>query len=244
MPLKTLRVIGWPCASAPSPRSSVRRNSLVEPGTASQATILAIRRSILLKSSMPMVGAMASKPGAADASVAGADSIGAGASNKASSCLMSTRCIRQLEALFEAPAPIESAPATDASAAPGFEAIAPTIGIEDFSKIDLRIARIVACEAVPGSTKLLRLTLDLGEGADAQGQPITRNVFSGIASAYQPEQLVGKLTVMVANLAARKMKFGVSEGMVLAASAADEKATPGIYVLEPSVGAQPGMRVR
>ena len=100
------------------------------------------------------------------------------------------------------------------------------------------------CEAVPGSTKLLHLTLDLGEGADAQGKPITRNVFSGIASAYQPEQLVGKLTVMVANLAARKMKFGVSEGMVLAASHADEKATPGIYVLEPWAGAQPGMRVR
>jgi len=158
--------------------------------------------------------------------------------------LMQRVDIKQLEALFEAPAPVESTPATVASAAPGGEAIDATIGIEDFSKIDLRIARIVNCEAVPGSTKLLRLTLDMGEGMDAQGQPILRNVFSGIASAYQPEQLVGKLTVMVANLAARKMKFGVSEGMVLAASAADEKATPGIYVLEPWAGAQPGMRVR
>jgi methionyl-tRNA synthetase len=95
----------------------------------------------------------------------------------------------------------------------------------------------VACEHVDGSDKLLRLTLDVGEGR-------TRNVFSGIKSAYQPEDLVGKLTVMVANLAPRKMKFGVSEGMVLAASHADEKAQPGIYVLEPWPGAQPGMRVR
>ena len=88
-----------------------------------------------------------------------------------------------------------------------------------------------------GSTKLLRLTLDAGEGHH-------RNVFSGIASAYKPEDLVGKLTVLVANLAPRKMKFGISEGMVLAAGHADEKANPGIYVLEPSPGAQPGMRVR
>ena len=99
------------------------------------------------------------------------------------------------------------------------------------------LVRIEACEPVEGSTKLLRLTLDVGEGK-------TRNVFSGIASAYKPEDLVGKLTVMVANLAPRKMKFGVSEGMVLAASHADEKAQPGIYVLNPWPGAQPGMRVR
>ncbi len=71
-----------------------------------------------------------------------------------------------------------------------------------------------------------------------------RNVFSGIKSAYRPQDLIGKLTVMVANLAPRKMKFGLSEGMVLAASSADEKADPGIFILEPSVGAQPGMRVR
>ena len=83
----------------------------------------------------------------------------------------------------------------------------------------------------------MRLTLDVGEGK-------TRNVFSGIASAYQPADLIGKLTVLVANLAPRKMKFGVSEGMVLAASHADEKAHPGIHVLEPWPGAQPGMRVR
>ena len=94
-----------------------------------------------------------------------------------------------------------------------------------------------------GSTKLLRLTLDVGE-TTPDGQPRTRNVFSGISSAYKPEDLIGKLTVLVANLAPRKMKFGLSEGMVLAASAADEKAQPGLYILEPHTGAQPGMRVR
>ena len=109
--------------------------------------------------------------------------------------------------------------------------------MDDFAKIDLRIAKIVNCEAVEGSTKLLRMTLDVGEGK-------TRNVFSGIASAYQPEDLIGKHTVMVANLAPRKMKFGISEGMVLAASHGDEKTQPGIYVLEPLPGAVPGMRVR
>ncbi|WP_151446106.1 methionine--tRNA ligase [Lacisediminimonas profundi] len=116
------------------------------------------------------------------------------------------------------------------------EAIAPEIKIDDFAKVDLRIALIVNCEHVEGSDKLLRLTLDAGEGR-------TRNVFSGIKSAYSPEQLVGKLTVLVANLAPRKMKFGVSEGMVLAASAADEKADPGIYILNPWPGAKPGMRI-
>ncbi|NDP39657.1 MAG: methionine--tRNA ligase [Rhodoferax sp.] len=150
--------------------------------------------------------------------------------------LMQRVDIKQLEALFEPAAPVEPSQTAIESIAPGGETLAPVIGIDDFSKIDLRIARIVNCEAVAGSTKLLRLTLDVGEAT-------TRNVFSGIASSYQPEQLIGKLTVMVANLAPRKMKFGISEGMVLAASHADEKATPGIYVLEPFAGAQPGMRV-
>jgi methionyl-tRNA synthetase len=151
--------------------------------------------------------------------------------------LMQRVDVKQLDALFEAPAEEASAASAAGSEKPGGEDIAPVIGIDDFSKIDLRIAKIVACEAVEGSTKLLRLTLDVGEGK-------TRNVFSGIASAYKPEDLVGKLTVMVANLAPRKMKFGVSEGMVLAASHADGKADAGIYVLEPWPGAQPGMRVR
>ncbi len=145
--------------------------------------------------------------------------------------LMQRVTMEQLEALFEPPA----APVVEA-VKPGGEAIAPTITIDDFAKVDLRIAKIIECKAVEGSTKLLQLTLDAGEGQ-------TRNVLSGIASMYSPEQLVGKLTVLVANLAPRKMKFGVSEGMVLAASHADEKAVPGIYVLEPFPGAQPGMRI-
>ena len=168
-----------------------------------------------------------------------------------------------VERLFEPPAgeaaatgvgtpPAAAAPAAAPAASPtpatptgpGGEAIAPEIGIADFAKIDLRIARIVAAETVPGSDKLLRLTLDVGEGTGADGQPVLRNVFSGIRSAYTPEQLAGKLTVVVANLAPRKMKFGVSQGMVLAASHADEKSHPGIFVLEPWPGAQPGMRVR
>jgi methionyl-tRNA synthetase len=139
----------------------------------------------------------------------------------------------QLDALFEPPSAPEPEPE---KLTPGGEAIGPTINIDDFAKIDLRIAKIVNCEAVDGSTKLLRLTLDVGEGK-------TRNVFSGIASAYKPEELVGQLTVMVANLAPRKMKFGVSEGMVLAASHADETAQPGIHILTPWPGAQPGMRI-
>ncbi|MDB5941144.1 MAG: metG [Ramlibacter sp.] len=151
---------------------------------------------------------------------------------------------KQLDALFEAPAgeqapagqPAAQSPPEGEASAPGGEEIAPGITIDDFARVDLRIAKILNCEAVEGSTKLLRLTLDVGEGR-------TRNVFSGIASAYKPQDLVGKLTVMVANLAPRKMKFGISEGMVLAASDADDKAG-GIYVLNPWPGAQPGMRVR
>jgi methionyl-tRNA synthetase len=144
----------------------------------------------------------------------------------------------QVERLFELPEP--AAPPAE----PGGEAMGAEIGIADFAKVDLRIARIVAAETVPGSDKLLRLTLDVGETSAENGQPRLRNVFSGIRSAYTPEQLTGKLTVMVANLAPRKMKFGVSEGMVLAASHVDEKSHPGIFVLEPWPGAQPGMRVR
>ena len=139
---------------------------------------------------------------------------------------------KQLEALFEAPAAPEPEKLT-----PGGEALASSITIDDFAKIDLRIAKIVNCEAVEGSVKLLRLTLDVGEGK-------TRNVFSGIASAYKPEDLIGKHTVMVANLAPRKMKFGISEGMVLAASHNDGKVQPGIYVLEALPSATPGMRVK
>lgn len=124
-----------------------------------------------------------------------------------------------------------------AEALPGGEAIAPTCTIDDFAKLDLRIAKVVACEAVEGSTKLLKFTLDVGEGK-------TRTVFSGIKASYsEPAQLVGKLIVMIANLAPRKMHFGLSEGMVLSAADADQKATPGFFLLEPFPGAKPGMRI-
>jgi len=152
---------------------------------------------------------------------------------------------KMLDALFEMVPTVDATVSAPTNPSGGetsvedsdIEALAPEIKIDDFAKIDLRIAKIVNCEHVEGSDKLLRLTLDVGEGR-------TRNVFSGIKSAYKPEDLIGKLTVMVANLAPRKMKFGMSEGMVLAASAADEKANPGIYILNPWPGAEPGMRVR
>jgi methionyl-tRNA synthetase len=155
----------------------------------------------------------------------------------------------QLDALFDLPAQESPASAAIKTGAPAASETSPSpaasaaISIDDFAKVDLRIAKIVACEAVAGSTKLLRLTLDAGE-KDAGGAPKFRNVFSGIASSYRPADLVGKSTVMVANLAPRKMKFGISEGMVLAASAEDDKTRPGIYLLEPVPGAEPGMRIR
>jgi len=133
---------------------------------------------------------------------------------------------KQLDALF-APPPEKSAMTTPAS--PPQDG---TISIDDFSKVDLRIAKIVKAEQVEGADKLLKLTLDAGNG--------TRTVFAGIKSAYDPAKLEGRLTVMVANLAPRKMKFGVSEGMVLAASG----ESPGLYLLSPDSGAQPGMKVK
>ena len=121
--------------------------------------------------------------------------------------------------------------ATETAQASEFE---PFISIDDFTKVDLRIARIVSAEHVEGAAKLIKLMLDIGE-------PQPRQVFAGIKSAYDPASLVGRLTVMVANLAPRKMKFGMSEGMVLAASGDD---TPGLFILSPDAGAQPGMRVK
>jgi methionyl-tRNA synthetase len=111
--------------------------------------------------------------------------------------------------------------------------IAETISIDEFNKVDLRVALIVNAEHVEGAEKLLKLTLDIG---DAQ----LRTVFAGIKSAYEPEKLKGCMTVMVANLAPRKMKFGLSEGMVLAASG----EAPGLFILSPGEGAQPGMRIK
>ncbi len=107
------------------------------------------------------------------------------------------------------------------------------ITIDDFSKLDLRVARIVRAEQVDGADKLVRLTLDVGSG--------TRTVFAGIKSDYTPDKLEGRLAVLVANLAPRKMKFGLSEGMVLAASGDDG---PGIFLVSPDAGARPGMRVK
>jgi len=155
---------------------------------------------------------------------------------------------KQMDALFELPSPAAPAAAiatpalsmpvaASAMVVPGGEAIGEAITIDDFAKVDLRLARIVSAERVQGSSKLLQLTLDAGEGR-------TRQVFSGIAASFAPDDLVGKFTVLVANLAPRKMKFGVSEGMVLAAGHADEKANPGLYLLEPTAGARPGLRVR
>ena len=115
----------------------------------------------------------------------------------------------------------------------GIEPIKPEISIDDFGKLDLRIARIVKAGYVEGADKLLQLTVDMGEGK-------TRNVFAGIRSAYDPATLEGRLTVVVANLAPRKMKFGVSEGMVLAAGPGGKE----LWILSPDTGAQPGMRVK
>ena len=129
----------------------------------------------------------------------------------------------------------EQLPATEAAPEPSLatplEPISPEIEFDDFAKVDLRVVKIVKAELVKGADKLLRLTLDLGHGE--------RNVFAGIKSAYTPEQLEGRLTVMVANLKARKMKFGMSEGMVLAAGPGGKD----IFILSPDSGATPGMRV-
>ena len=152
---------------------------------------------------------------------------------------------KQIDALFEppqAPAAAEdgkkvTSPSPEAGGEAASQGIAP-ISIDDFSKVDLRIARIVNAEHVNGADKLLKLTLDIGETQN--GAPRHRTVFAGIKSAYKPEDLVGRLTPMVANLAPRKMKFGVSEGMVLAASGDG----PGIFLLAPDSGATPGMRVK
>jgi methionyl-tRNA synthetase len=117
----------------------------------------------------------------------------------------------------------------------GKDPISPTIDYDDFAKIDLRVVKILKAEHVEGADKLLKLTLALDENGDQQ-----RNVFAGIKSAYDPAELEGKMTVMVANLAPRKMRFGVSEGMVLAAGPGGKA----LYVLEPDEGAKAGMRVK
>jgi methionyl-tRNA synthetase len=155
--------------------------------------------------------------------------------------LMSRIDPRQIELLIEGP----KAAATPSTSVAGDKvnrataaasvraAIDNTISIEDFARIELRIARIVNAEAVEGADKLLKLTLDVGEERE-------RTVFAGIKSAYDPAALIGRLTPMVTNLAPRKMKFGLSEGMVLAASGDGA----GVFLLSPDSGAEPGMRVK
>jgi len=147
---------------------------------------------------------------------------------------------KQLDALFEidkepakvtASTPHPTSPSPQPSSARG-EGAPATISIDDFAKVDLRVAKIVKAEHVEGADKLLKLTLDLGTEQ--------RTVFAGIKSAYDPATLEGRLTVMVANLAPRKMKFGLSEGMVLAASGDG----PGLFLLSPDSGAQPGMKIK
>lgn len=150
------------------------------------------------------------------------------------------------ESLAPAPAGVPSSEQRHAERqqhqAQAAETAEPFISIDDFVKVDLRVARIAAAEHVEGADKLIRLSLDIGE-TDADGNPKPRQVFAGIKSAYDPATLVGRLTVMVANLAPRKMKFGMSEGMVLAASDENDKAS-GLYILSPDSGAKPGMRIR
>jgi methionyl-tRNA synthetase len=147
--------------------------------------------------------------------------------------LMSRIDPAQVQAMVDASkeTTMQAPPATAAPTRP----IAPpleTISIEDFAKIDLRVARILEAQAVAGADKLLALTLDLGDG--------TRNVFAGIKSAYDPADLRGRLVVVVANLAPRKMRFGTSEGMVLAAGPGGSE----IWLLAPDAGAEPGMQVK
>ncbi|WP_394203693.1 methionine--tRNA ligase [Marinagarivorans algicola] len=150
--------------------------------------------------------------------------------------LMTRVDVKAVAAMVEASKEEQTAPETSTAATESSnewltqEPIAPEIEFDDFAKVDLRIAKIVNAEHVEKANKLLRLTLDIGE---------SRNVFAGIKSAYNPEDLIGKHTVMVANLKARKMKFGMSEGMVLAAGPGGKD----LFILEPHTGAQPGMRV-
>jgi methionyl-tRNA synthetase len=126
---------------------------------------------------------------------------------------------------------LPAGPESRTKAGPVVEDLAEEITIDDFTGVDLRVARIVNAEAIPEADKLLKLTLDIGNE--------TRTVFAGIKSAYDPAQLEGRLTVMVANLKPRKMRFGTSEGMVLAAGPGGKE----LYLLEPDNGAKPGMRI-
>ncbi|MEC8430941.1 MAG: methionine--tRNA ligase [Pseudomonadota bacterium] len=159
--------------------------------------------------------------------------------------LLTNHRINKFQALITRVEPTKIAAMIDASkshdetpvAAAAESHFEPEISFEDFAKVDLRIAKIVEAGHVEGADKLLCLKLDLGP--DSKGRPVLKQVFSGIKSAYDPEDLLGKLTVVVANLQAREMKFGVSEGMILAAGQGGKD----IWLLEPHSGASPGLRV-
>ena len=157
--------------------------------------------------------------------------------DKIDAMLTATKAEIAKEASHEAKTrePVESAVPETQEAAP--EAIAPEIEYDDFAKVDLRIAQIIKAENVKGADKLLQLTLDLGEEF---GDAAQRCVFAGIKSAYKASELEGRLTVVVANLKPRKMRFGVSEGMVLAAGPGGND----IWLLHPDEGAKPGMRIK
>ncbi len=138
------------------------------------------------------------------------------------------------------PAPNASSPSPAAQVKSDASVTDRYISIDDFARIDLRVAKIVNAEQVDGAAKLVKLTLDVGEIEN--GQPRLRTVFAGIKAHYKPEDLIGRMTPMVANLAPRKTKFGLSEGMVLAASFPDDQG--GVFLLQPDSGAQPGMKVK
>jgi methionyl-tRNA synthetase len=147
--------------------------------------------------------------------------------------LMTRVDAKQLDALFEMPKEAAQATPPKAAGEPAVPAAsASEITVEDFAKIDIRIAQILAAEYVDGADKLLKLRVDVGDGE--------RTIFAGIRSAYEPEKLVGRLTIVLANLKARKMKFGTSEGMVLAAGPGGKD----IFLLSPDAGARPGMKVK
>jgi methionyl-tRNA synthetase len=146
--------------------------------------------------------------------------------------LMTRAEAKQLDALLGLDVPETKPAAATTAATPAAAAADGEVTVEDFAKLDLRIAKIVAAEVVNGADKLLKLTVDIGDGQ--------RTVFAGIRSAYAPEQLAGRLTLVLANLKPRKMRFGVSEGMVLAAGPGGKD----IFLLAPDAGAVPGMKVK
>ncbi|MES1195801.1 MAG: methionine--tRNA ligase subunit beta, partial [Steroidobacter sp.] len=138
--------------------------------------------------------------------------------------------------MLEANKPREPAATTESSST-ATETTSDEVTIDDFAKLDLRIAKIINAEHVEGADKLLKLTVDLGEAKN-------RTIFAGIRSAYEPSALIGRLTLVFANLKPRKMRFGVSEGMVLAAGSDDKPGGKEIFILSPDSGAQPGMKVK